>query len=123
MIPETRGNRLSAHLRRLENAVFQVRIQLAEELKRVWGSCAHDFKDVMRWSDFYCNRVGESEGQHVLAGRMCKKCGLFEPRPMGFPWEICRKCGEKMGPIQRAGVIFFRVCPNCAHEYETRTEL
>jgi len=97
---------------------------LQDSLIEYRAKCDHRFLPVMKYDPSYCGRVdGQGMGQDIYVGKECQKCGLFEPRPAGFPWQVCHKCGGRMKHDHQENVDLVRVhinkCQNCGHEHDT----
>ena len=95
--------------------------KMIEEFQRI---CPHDYEKIMRFDEEYCGRVDDQgRGQNVYMGKICKKCGLFEPRPKGHPWQICHKCGGRMRhdhqELYGQDRVNIHKCQACGHEYDT----
>jgi len=92
-------------------------------IKELQESCSHEFESVTEFDPNYLSKVGSRPGQKIFIGSHCSKCDLFVPRPEGYPWQVCHKCGGRMendgsysGGMDRIHVV---KCENCNHRYES----
>ena len=85
------------------------------------NDCKHSFQKVMEFDKTYhWGTHSPSSGDDVMKGKECTECGLFEPRPKGFPWDICHKCGGEMEyqgktPGQGGDGQHIYKCKSCSH--------
>ncbi len=117
-------NRQAGYVEDCRQRLVLAEKSLKEIVEVFQQSCEHDFQKIMRFDENYCGRVdGRGIGQDVYIGKRCKKCGLFESRPAGRPWEICHKCGGimKWHDADRCGEdrVNINKCQSCGHEYNT----
>ena len=111
-------------VQRIREMLAQAEQELLKMIEAFRANCQHNFEKVMKYDATYRDRLdGVGKGQDVFVGRKCKKCGLFEPRKKGLPFEVCYKCGGRMEHNRQEpygeDTAHVHKCQSCGHEHDT----